>query len=65
MSTKTEISLQNFYVYNSSYGQKEGEVIINKFIFLFKFHSIDLFMNFRSTKIYCIISHLKPIVILK
>lgn len=26
MTSKSEINLQNFYVYNSSFGQKEGEV---------------------------------------
>jgi len=29
MTTKSEINLQNFYVYNSSFGQKEGEVSVN------------------------------------
>lgn len=29
MTTKSEINLQNFYVYNSSYGQKEGEELKN------------------------------------
>jgi hypothetical protein len=26
MTSKSEINLQNFYVYNSSFGQKDGEV---------------------------------------
>jgi hypothetical protein len=29
MTSKSEINLQNFYVYNSSFGQKEGEVSVN------------------------------------
>lgn len=29
MTSKSEINLQNFYVYNSSFGQKEGEVSMN------------------------------------
>jgi hypothetical protein len=28
MTSKSEINLQNFYVYNSSFGQKEGEVSV-------------------------------------
>jgi hypothetical protein len=28
MTSKSDITLQNFYVYNSSFGQKEGEVSV-------------------------------------
>lgn len=31
MSESTELSLKHFYIYNDSYGQKEGEVSINEF----------------------------------